>query len=156
LVKALMNFQTADFQLCMYQIPEYVAAKLKDTVKLAFLLEKAQFKEFWKQAESVDGLKKAKGWDDKIRSTIASVVAITYRAVQIGTLADLVNLKESSKELQKLIKEQGWKTEGTKVSVNPGLRSTSEQQTENLQEMGPPSVLSLDEYKRVISVVHSS
>lgn len=156
LIKALMNFPNTDFGLCMYQIPEQTANQLKEVIKLATLMETAKFKQFWAEAEKVEMLKKAKNFETKVRQTIASVVAITYRAVQMSTLAELLNLKEKSKDIEKIIKEQGWKTDGSKVLVNPNLRSTSEQQTENLQEMGPPSVLSLDEYKRVISVVNSA
>ncbi|CAK0907502.1 unnamed protein product [Prorocentrum cordatum] len=62
LLKALMAFPATDFSLCMYLIPEKFHEELKSVTELASELELAKFKSFWKKTESVEGLKKAAGF----------------------------------------------------------------------------------------------
>eukprot|EP00927_Polykrikos_kofoidii_P043151 TRINITY_DN3720_c0_g3_i2.p1 TRINITY_DN3720_c0_g3~~TRINITY_DN3720_c0_g3_i2.p1 ORF type:complete len:221 (+),score=57.10 TRINITY_DN3720_c0_g3_i2:3-665(+) len=106
LLKSLMAFPAADFSLCMYQIPLTYHSQLKEVLHLAQWLELAKFTKFWKDAESVEALKQAVGWQTAVRNFIAGVVSATYRSIKIDQLADLLNLP--SGDMEPFIKEQGW------------------------------------------------
>lgn len=149
LLKAMMNYPSTDFSLCIYQIPEGKVAELKDVMKLATLLETAKFKQFWKEADSVELLKQAKGWEASVRKFVASVVSATYRAIGTAALAELLNLKENSKEMLAILKEHEWQSEGKKVLVNPTLVSAPEANAQEANQVS--TALSLDEYKRLMA-----
>lgn len=148
LIKAIMAYPSTDFSLCMYLIPESCHEGVKDVTKLANLLEAAKFKLFWQEAASVDALKQAKGWEDKVRAFMANVVTATYRGCSLSTLAEIFNLKEGSKELDGLIKSYGWTKEGKRVSVNPNLLSAPEAAEKEESKLNP--AMSLDEYKKLM------
>lgn len=106
LLKALMAFPATDFHLCMYQIPEKYHTQLKEVIQLAQWLEMAKFTKFWKDAEAVEALGQATGWQDAVRSFIGGVISSTYRSIKGSQLIELMNVEASG--VDAIIKAQGW------------------------------------------------
>jgi translation initiation factor 3 subunit K len=106
LLKSLMAYPAADFSLCMYQIPLMYHNHLKDVLNLAQWLELAKFTKFWKDAETVETLKQAVGWQTAVRNFIAGVISSTYRSIKVDQLAELLNLPAA--DMEPIINERGW------------------------------------------------
>jgi translation initiation factor 3 subunit K len=111
LIKAMMNLPNTDFLLCMYLVSE--KSQMNDAiatiVSLEALLEKAQFKEFWRQYKEKKQLFSVSGFEEAIRNFILELLRRTYRSISRGYLADIINLKEGP-ELEALLNSHpDWK-----------------------------------------------
>mmetsp|Transcript_50468 Transcript_50468/g.131120 ORF Transcript_50468/g.131120 Transcript_50468/m.131120 type:complete len:220 (+) Transcript_50468:101-760(+) len=150
LLKALMAFPATDFSLCMYLIPEKFHEELKSVTELASELELAKFKSFWKKTESVEGLKKAAGWQAAIRSFIAGVISSTYRSVKSDQVADLLSLPVG--ELDAMVKDQGWSR--TKDDKNTLIVNTEKFESKRLAEAKAsqePKRIGMDQYRKLFA-----
>lgn len=148
LLKAMMAFPAPDFALCMYQIPEKYHQQLRQPINLAQQLEMAKFNAFWKDAEGVEILSQAVGWQSAVHSFIAGVVTSTYRSIRSKQLFDYLNVTEE--ELGPLLKENGWywsKEDPNIVIVNASGFETTH------AEVKPktPDSLSLDVYQTLFT-----
>jgi len=116
LVKALMALPETDFLACLYLIPAHLHQQepVETLVRLADLLETAQFSKFWKERFSgspsdparavIDGVK---GFDDAVRSFITTTVSITYRRIVASQFQSYLNLPEQ-KTFEQSIKKAGF------------------------------------------------
>mmetsp|Transcript_69140 Transcript_69140/g.195904 ORF Transcript_69140/g.195904 Transcript_69140/m.195904 type:complete len:217 (+) Transcript_69140:83-733(+) len=144
LLKALMSFPATDFSLAMYMIPEKHHQTLRDVIHLAQQLEMAKFKTFWKEADGVTVLNKAKGWPAAVRSFIAGVISSGYRSIKVDQLCELLNLATEA-DLEPMIKEREWtrSPEDPKVIVVNSAHSF-----ENVKvEVKAPTNMSLEQYR---------
>jgi len=144
LLKGIMSYPDTHFSMCMFQIHEKYHADLKPVVKLSQQLEMAKFKTFWKEAESVEALKRAKGWEEAVRDFIAGVISNMYRAIKADQLSELLNLS-AAKDLDARIKKQGWtrsKEDKNVVTVN-----TASFESSIIEVKGPKGSLTMDQYK---------
>jgi len=149
LLKALMAFPKSDFCLCMYQIPEKYNKEFSGIKGLAQQLEMAKFKAFWKEAESVEALSKAKGWQAAVRSFIAGVVSSTFRSIRQEQLIELLNI--TAKELDAMITERGWtrsKEDKQVVTVNT---STFESIAKAVEKPKEPTNMTMDQYRQLFT-----
>eukprot|EP00747_Dinoflagellata_sp_TGD_P164613 gnl/TRDRNA2_/TRDRNA2_184777_c0_seq1.p1 gnl/TRDRNA2_/TRDRNA2_184777_c0~~gnl/TRDRNA2_/TRDRNA2_184777_c0_seq1.p1 ORF type:complete len:220 (-),score=62.61 gnl/TRDRNA2_/TRDRNA2_184777_c0_seq1:55-714(-) len=146
LLKALMAFPATDFSLCMFQIPQKYHTNLRDPVKLAQQLEMAKFKAFWKEAESVEILATAKGWETAVRTFIAGVVSATYRSSRKAELAELMNL--AVKEVEPVIKQNGWtQSKEDKEIIIVSTATFESQRIEAAKAQSGNTKMSLENYK---------
>merc|ERR1719428_1651061 len=101
---------------------------LKAVVNLAQQLEMAKFKTFWKEAESVESLGQAVGWQKAVRGFIAGVISATYRSIRKEQVIDLLNLPAN--EFEAMTKELGWVSDKDVVIVNSAsFESTRKEET---------------------------
>jgi len=145
LLKALMAFPATDFALCMYQMPEkyHQAPELKEVVNLAQQLEMAKFKAFWKEAETVEVLKKAKGWEESVRDFISGVISNMYRSIRSEQLMELLNISKKE-DLDARIKKQSW----TRSKEDKDLVVVNTASFESIRvDVKGPTNMSLDQYK---------
>eukprot|EP00928_Gymnodinium_smaydae_P059896 TRINITY_DN43372_c0_g1_i1.p2 TRINITY_DN43372_c0_g1~~TRINITY_DN43372_c0_g1_i1.p2 ORF type:complete len:216 (+),score=72.96 TRINITY_DN43372_c0_g1_i1:129-776(+) len=151
LVKALMSYPETDFSLCMFQIHEKYHSQLKELTQLAQQLEMAKFSKFWKDAEAVEQLNKAKGWKEAVRNFIIGVVSATYRSVKCDQLMELLNMSKS--ELDALVKAQKWersKEDANVVVVNKASFASVKVETKTNTNM------SLDQYRTLFMAATSA
>lgn len=97
LIKALMTLPSTDFLCALYLVPDrrQVDEPIPVIAKLAELLETGCFKEFWEAAGSCrELLESVPGSLDAVRDFMASVVARTYRCVDLPVLGELLELEE--------------------------------------------------------------
>ncbi|KAF9986345.1 hypothetical protein BGZ65_007927 [Modicella reniformis] len=121
LVKALTTLPEPDFNLCLYLLNEQMANEesVVRLIALQDLLEQARFTDFWKAYQGDDIYKELTaevlGFEDAIRSNIASAVAMTFQSIELKNLQEYVHLKGQA--LSDFIKAQGW-TETTNGDLN--------------------------------------
>mmetsp|Transcript_70615 Transcript_70615/g.206718 ORF Transcript_70615/g.206718 Transcript_70615/m.206718 type:complete len:218 (-) Transcript_70615:98-751(-) len=153
LLKALMAFPATDFSLCMYQIPEKHHQSLRDVVRLAQQLEMAKFKTFWKEAESVEILSQAVGWEKAVQGFIAGVVASTYRSIRIEQLSDLLNLPQGA-ELEDLVEKKGWTR--SKEDKDIVIVNTASFESATRVEPKAPTMMTLEQYRTLFMAASSA
>jgi translation initiation factor 3 subunit K len=148
LLKALMALPSTDFSLCMCMIPEKCQKEdsLKAIVNLAQQLEMAKFKTFWKEAESVESLAKAVGWQNAVRGFIAGVISATYRSIRSEQVTELLNLPAA--ELESMMKERGWSR--SKEDKDVLIVNTASFESVRVEPKGPTN-MSLDQYRKLHS-----
>jgi len=110
LAKALTVSPETQFLQCTYLVPEalHEVEPVKSVLKLANLLETAQFKKFWQERSDAKQLYDAlPGFDDAIRQFICLTVAGTYQSLAVSELQQLLNLSER-KSVEQLVQRQQW------------------------------------------------
>jgi translation initiation factor 3 subunit K len=152
LLKALMAFPSTDFSLCMNMIPEKYQKEetLKAVVNLAQQLEMAKFKTFWKEAESVESLGQAVGWQKAVRGFIAGVISATYRSIRKEQVMELLNI-QSANDLDAMAKDRGWTSDKDLVTVN----SASFESTRKEETSRGPTNMSLEQYRKLFQAASS-
>lgn len=151
LLKALMAYPATHFSLCMFQIPEKYHADLKTVMNLSQKMEMAKFKSFWKESENAEVLKRAKGWQEKVRDFISGVIANMYRSIRCDQVLELLNLPE--KDLDARVKKMGW----TKCKEDPSLIivNTATFESARIEPKGP-NHMTLDKYKSLFFAASSA
>eukprot|EP00931_Biecheleriopsis_adriatica_P005278 TRINITY_DN106802_c0_g1_i1.p1 TRINITY_DN106802_c0_g1~~TRINITY_DN106802_c0_g1_i1.p1 ORF type:complete len:218 (+),score=66.81 TRINITY_DN106802_c0_g1_i1:90-743(+) len=143
LLKGLMAYPETHFSMCMFQIPEKYHADLKPVIKLSQQLEMAKFKAFWKEAETVEVLKKAKGWEESVRDFISGVISNMYRSIRSEQLMELLNISKKE-DLDARIKKQSW----TRSKEDKDLVVVNTASFESIRvDVKGPTNMSLDQYK---------
>eukprot|EP00435_Cladocopium_sp_Y103_P070834 s274_g36.t1 len=158
LLKALMAYPATHFSLCMFQIPEKYHTDLKTVIKLSQQLEMAKFKSFWKESETAEALKRAKGWQEKVRDFIAGVISNMYRSIRSEQVTELLNLP--AEELDARVKKMGWsrsKEDHRRVNREPNLIivNTATFESARIEPKGP-NHMTLDKYKSLFFAASSA
>ncbi|OLY80874.1 Eukaryotic translation initiation factor 3 subunit K [Smittium mucronatum] len=125
LAKALTSLPGNDFILCLYLLNEQIIndESVVKILELKDLLENARFELFWEVLSNdatrdlVSGIR---GFEDTIRSMIASVIASTHQSAQAQFLELALNLDES--ELIEFAEQQGWTVSPDNKLVSLPLR----------------------------------
>jgi len=151
LLKALMAYPATHFSLCMFQIPEKYHTDLKTVIKLSQQMEMAKFKSFWKESETAEALKRAKGWQEKVRDFIAGVISNMYRSIRSEQVTELLNLP--AEELDARINKMGWSR--SKEDKNLIIVNTATFESVRIEPKGP-NHMTLDKYKSLFFAASSA
>jgi len=153
LLKALCALPVSDFSLCLYQIPTKFQGQMKEIIQLAQWLEMAKFTKFWAEAGNCEKLNQVSGWKASVQKFIAGVVAHTYRSIKSDLLMELLSCDK--KELETIIKEQGWsrsKDDKETIVVN-----TDEFESLKIEEMQKAATkMTLDQYRTLFAAASSA
>ncbi|KAJ1971776.1 hypothetical protein H4R35_005063 [Dimargaris xerosporica] len=126
LIKALINFFEADFNLCLYLLNEIVAAEpvIVALLELKQCLDEARFADFWAtlrthQAKAADSAlaqliaEEVKDFDRSMQRTIAEAIAMAYQTIDLSLVSQYFNLEGAA--LQQFIAELGWTMDDSQV-----------------------------------------
>ncbi|OMJ29629.1 Eukaryotic translation initiation factor 3 subunit K [Smittium culicis] len=144
LAKALTSLPGNDFIMCLYLLNEQIIndESVLKVLELKDLLETARFEIFWdvlSTDQARDLISNVRGFDDTIRSMIATNIANTHQSATAEFLELSLNLDNS--ELVEFAEQQGWSLSSDNRLVNFPLRDENLAKPIVLSEQTPFSQL---------------